>query len=295
MIHYKKKDKIINVDMIESTNQINEMTELYNLNSLITSRLGCVESAFIIKYIYNFNLPSHLLRHDDIDKNMRTNAGFYYNNQENKKEICDWWCNETIELLNNSTPTSCYCVINFDIPLWSLINLKKKFYNYGDVHKIILKNSEGKKILYIGNGVTSIKKGFEIGLQNMWNFPVSNFSMYYLKTPQTTEGCKYPNNSIKETCEVILKEIQEKYSDFDTAILGCGAYGPPLINSLRKIYKKKNIIYLGSDCFKMFGVYSHMMPLVDPCAKKENWIDIVDELPSGCENHPEPKYWKKKI
>ena len=141
---------------------------------------------------------------------MRTNAGFYYKDKDFKKEICDWWCKETIELIHRSTLTSCYCFLNFDLTLWSLLDIRKKFYNYCNVHKIILQNSEGKKILYIGNGVESIKKGFELGLQNMWKFKVSNFSMYYLKTPQTTEGCEYPHKSIRDTCEFLVEEILEK-------------------------------------------------------------------------------------
>ena len=41
---------------------------------------------------------------------------------------------------------------------------------------------------------------------------------------------------MKETVEILVKEIQEKYSDFDTAVLGCGAYGAPIMNYLRKIF-----------------------------------------------------------
>ena len=44
----------------------------------------------------------------------------------------------------------------------------------------------------------------------------------------------------------------------------------------------------------MFGVYSHLMPYThEHEAIKENWIEVVDTLPEGCKNHPEPKYWKK--
>ena len=222
--------------------------------------MGCVESVFIMKYLFNFNMPSHLSRSDDIDHNMRENAGFYYKNSNMRDEVSKWWCENTKELLLSETITSCYCVLNFDLILWALLDLKKKFYNYGELSKIILQNSEGKKVLYIGSAVESIKAGYDRGLQNAWNFPVSNFSMYYLKTPQTTTGCPLPHESIKETCEYLVKEIDEKYKDFDTAVLGCGAYGPPLTNMLRKKYPNKNLIYLGGECYKMFGVYSKGMP-----------------------------------
>ena len=117
--------------------------------------------------------------------------------------------------------------------------------------------------------------------------------MYYLKTPQTTQGMDYPHETMIETCEDILNKILQKYSDFDTAIFGCGAYASPLINALRKKFPNKNLIYLASDCFKMFGVYSKMMPYTYFTeAIPENWIEVIEEVPKGCENHPEKRYWK---
>lgn len=286
------KNRVINEDITESTNQVEELTQLYNQNKLITSRIGCVESAFIIKYL-KINLPTHLYKENNIDHHMKSNAGFYYKDSNRKKELWKWWIDETIDLIKSEIITSCYCFLNFDLIMWSSLDLNKKFYNYCIVNKILLKNSEGKKILYIGNSVDSIKTGYDRGVQNAWNFPVSNFSMYYLKTPQTTLGCEYPHDSIKETCEILLNQIEENYKDFDTAILGCGAYGPPLINALRKKFINKNIVYLGGECFKMFGVYSNGMPYTNyNDAIKENWIEVLEERPKGCENHPEPKYWK---
>lgn len=289
----KPNNAIMNKDIVESTNQEEELTELYKQNKLVTSRLGCVESAFMIKYLFNFDLPTHLSRNTDLDYNMRTNAGFYYKDPNMCNEISKWWCEQTKELLLSETILSCYCFLNFDIPLWALLDLKNKFYNYSCIGKILLQNSEGKKMLYIGSAVDSIKAGYERGLQKAWQFPVSNFSMYYLKTPQTTQGCPYPHSSIKETCEVLIKEIDEKYSDFDTAVLGCGAYGSPIINMLRKKYPNKNLCYLGAECYKMFGIYSKGMPYTYYSeAVKENWIEVVETIPTGAEKHPEPKYWK---
>lgn len=289
----EQKDVITNKDIIESTNQEKELIELYKQNKLVTSRLGCVESAFMIKYLFNFNLPSHLFRNSELDYEMRNNAGFYYKDPNIYNEISKWWCEQTKELLLSETITSCYMILNFDLVLWSLLDLKKKFYNYSYISKILLQNSEGKKMLYIGSAVDSIKAGYERGLQNAWQFPVSNFSMYYLKTPQTTIGCSFPHSSIKETCELLINEIDEKYKDFDTAVLGCGAYGPPIINMLRKKYPNKNLCYLGAECYKMFGVYSKGMPYTFYSeAIKENWIEVLENKPPGTKGHPEPKYWK---
>ena len=150
----------------------------------MTIRLGCVESDFILKYGFNFDLQSHLKSDNDIDKYMRKHAGLYYKNYQLKNKICNWWCKETIQLINTAILTSCYNVLNFDLTLWAFLNIRKKFHNYSHIYKIILKYSEGKKILYIGNGVDSIKKSYQDGLQSKWKFKVSNFYMYYLKTPK---------------------------------------------------------------------------------------------------------------
>ena len=77
--------------------------------------------------------------------------------------------------------------------------------------------------------------------------------------------------------------------------LGCGAYGPPIINILRKKYPNKNLCYLGAECYKMFGIYSKGMPytlIIRARELKENWIEVLESKPPGTENHPEPKYWK---
>jgi hypothetical protein len=57
---------------------------------------------------------------------------------------------------------------------------------------------------------------------------------------------------------------------------------------------QKNLIYLGSDCFKMFGVKINLQPweLYDSNVNKDAIIDIVESLPDGCINHLGKKYWK---
>lgn len=296
-ITVNSESDIMNKDMRESQNQITELTQLYKENKLITVRLGCVESAFFMDKVYKFKMPSHLLIQDSskIDKYMQENAGLYYKDKVFKDKVLNWWCQETKELLlhTSTTLTSAYCFLNYDICTWALLNMKKTFYNYGNMTDILLQHSEGKRLLYVGNSVGSIQAGYNRGLQKAWKFPVSNFSMYYLKTPQTTIDMKYPHNSMIETCEQLLCELVAQYSDFDTAIFGCGAYASPLINALRKKFPQKNLIYLGSDCFKMFGIYSKMMPYTYfSKAVTENWIEVVEEVPVGCENHPEKRYWK---
>lgn len=289
---------IQNFDMIKSINQVEELKDLFINNNLIAFRPGCIESSFLLKYYFNMDLNTHIhYVHNDIDYHIKNNAGLYYKNINRKKEVLDWWCENYIDLLNNSTFTSCYIALHFDIPLMAKLNLKGKYYSCNHLYRIILENSENKKILYVGNNILSIKTGYERDLKKLWKFPVSNFSMYYLQTPQTTLGMEYPHDTMIETCDELINIINEKYNDFDTAIFSCGAYGSSLINILRKLYPNKNLLYLGSDCFRMFGCYSHMQKWQDieppENFNKEHVFEVLEELPEGCKNHPEKKYWKK--
>lgn len=291
-----RKDTVINNDIIEATN-IDELLELYKIKKLITIRLGCVESSFLIENISEIDTRYHLSCPDGKrgnDKYMKTNAGLYYSNDAKKEKVCKWWITNTEELVKNSILTSCFCFLNFDLVLWSLLGIKNKIlYNFDLIPQIILQNSEGQKILFVGNNVDSIRTSYNNGIQNMWNFDISKFEMYFIKTPQTTLGMEYPDKNMIHSTNKIVDEISEKYSDFDTAIFACGAYSAPLINILRKKYDNKNLIYLGSKAFEMFGVYSKGMPLQNRSdMKKENWIEVVETLPEGCQQHPEPKYWK---
>ena len=296
------ENTIKNKDMIESTNQYNELKKIFINKNLIAFRPGNVESTFLLKYHFDFDLNNQCdFKKYNIDYYIRNNAGLYYKNINRKKEVLDWWCNNTIELLYNSKYCSSYNMLNCDIPLMAKLDLKGKFYNYAFLYKLILENSEGKKILYIGNAVKSIKTGYERNLKKLWNFPVSNFSMYYLMTPQTTIGMDYPHDTMIETCNELIETIKNNYSDFDTAIFGCGCYGSCLMNILRLLYPNKNLIYLGSDCFKMFGITTELFPwqnLTDftgACELNKDYLfEVIEELPDGCKNHPEKKYWKLK-
>jgi hypothetical protein len=285
---------ITNNDIVESVNQVEELTRLYLEGNLVSSRMGCIETMFLLKYNFEFDGKYHKrLNINDIDKEMRDHTGLYYTND--KDRILRWWSDNTIEFIKKSILCSSYNVLNFDLILWSKLNIKgAKFYNYCHLGKIVLKSSEGKRILYIGSAVKSIEYGYN-KIHKIWSkIPISNFKMYYLETPITTTGNIYPDENIIITVEKLVNTINEKYSDFDTAILGCGCYGPPIINYLSKIYKGKNLLYLGSACYTIFGAYTDMMPINDSDITLDECFLVLEDLPEGCIAHPEKKYWKQQ-
>ena len=290
-----KKETLLNKDITQEL-KYELLLEKYNDNNLILTRMGNVESSFICMYYYNKKIYWHKkMDEENLDIYMKKNAGLYYKNEKDKKTILDWWCENTIEIIKQSELSACYLHLYWDLILWSLLDLKKGFYNYGNIHKLILQNSGGKKILYIGNAIKSIEYSHNYGIQNMWNFKIPNFELYLLKTPQTTLNMEYPDDNIKITIEKLFHEIITNFSDFDTAIFGCGAYGPPLMNLLAKKFKNKNMLYLGSLCYTMFGLYTDGMPIpkYDKDIVSKNWIPVLETYNQSFINIDNAKYWNK--
>ena len=130
----------------------------------------------------------------------------------------------------------------------------------------------------------------------MWSFNIPKFELYLLKTPQTTLNMEYPDDNIKITTEKLLDEIIKNYSDFDTAIFSCGAYGPPLMNLLSKKFKNKNMLYLGSLAYSMFGLYTDCLPIPkDKEAVNKNWILVLEDYNENFINIDNSKYWNKPV
>lgn len=276
---------------------VQDLVHLYLQNSLITTRLGCVESAFILKEKFDFFWDDHL--HESCikqgkDFRMKTNAGFYYQNDCDTTTVSVWWIERTLSAVKKSVLTSCLCVLHYDLTLWASMNLKRAFYNWGELPKLILQNSLEKKILYVGSGVKSIQHGYDRGVQKAWTFHVPHFELQTFATPQTTLGMPYPDSSIKETTEKLVEKITKDCANFDTVIFGCGAYGPPLTDILSEKLPGRNYIYLGSACYTMFGIYSHEMPIPDQETVKENWVEVLEEFDERLSGIDGGKYWKRR-
>lgn len=295
------KDKmIINKDLICKNCDYHNLESLYKNNKLITTRLGIVETNFILRYIFkhinSLNDSYKNIKDEEMDIYMRINAGMYYKNIKDKDIVWRWWINQTIQSLNKSILTSSFHVLFNDILLWSYLDLKGTFYNWGNFDKFVLMNSEDKNILYVGSATTSIQYSYENKIyQKAWKFKISNFALFYVKTPQTTLDMDYPDDNMMITTNHLLKEINENIikNKINTIILGCGSYGPPLINQLMDLHNNINIMYLGSKCYSMFGLYTSGMPIPiqDRDVNAENWIQVLEKCDERCKNIDKGKYW----
>ena len=280
---------------IYDDNENSEIIEKLKNNSLTTIRLGNVESEFLIKYMTSIKLPGDYNSKFEIDYKMRTNAGLYYKNSEDRKDVLKWYVDNFLELVKNDEVvlTSCYAFLKWDLILYSHLNISnKKLYNWELFTKVLLTNIDYKKILVISNAVDILKKSFDRNLQTVYKITLSQIdSINYIKTPQTTIGSEYIDDNIMITCDNIYNQI--KLYDFDIVLLACGAYGCPISNFINKNYSSKSVIYLGSLIYTIFGIYSNGIPIPNyDFIHKDKFIEIEEKCPEHCKNIDQGKYWK---
>jgi hypothetical protein len=285
------KESINNNDIIINTD-INEIISKIKDNSLHTLRLGCVEASFYLMYKLGKRIPLDHLNYDDsIDGRMQQNAGLYYNNEEDKHKVIEWYCDNLTELAKKATITSCISGIKYDLFFYAYINIVgKTLHDWGLLPDVLITNLQNKKVLIVSNATDILKKSYDRGLQNVYNIEICQFSSVgYIKTPQTTKGSYYPHENSIVTTEEIFREIQNE--DYDIALLACGVYGVPLTNMIQK--SGKMAVYLGSALYTMFGVYNHGIPLpTNPIYNTLNFIEVEEECPSHCKHIDLGKYWK---
>jgi len=289
--HNKKKK---NPDLRESS-KFSDLAALYRANKLITTRLGSIESQFIAAAGYGS--PWCGQNEHSTSEGMQTNAGMYFRNQTDQRNVMAWWLSETIDIVRHSVLTSCLVFLHLDLLVWAHIGATGYYYNWGnhDLFKIILRESESKMVLYLGQATDSMQAGYE-NLQNVWKFNVSNFSFHTVYIPQSTRGMSQPNSSMINVASNIVDYIDSRYSSFDTAVLGCGAWGPPIMNLLRKKYgKTKNLMYLGSETYQLFGVRTRQLGLgKDKDANKHNLVPVAEHPDEGSIAHIDSgKYWRR--
>ena len=132
---------------------------------------------------------------------------------------------------------------------------------------------KGKKVLVIHPFVKSFQKQLNNNFQMFKNtgifLPDQEFVFY--KTFQTIAG-NHIHDSWVETFNIMCNDI--KNLDFDIALLGCGGYGLPLCNYIKKSLKK-SAIYIGGGLQLLFGVTGKRWDT------NENIQKIIRE--NGCE------------
>ena len=112
----------------------------------------------------------------------------------------------------------------------------------------------GKRVLVINPFVVSFKRqldrGFSMFQEGHLQMFQKNQEFVFYKSFQTAAGNRLHSSWI-ETFNIMCEDI--KKMDFDIALLGCGGYGLPLCDYIKRKLNK-SAIYVGGGIQLMFGV-----------------------------------------
>lgn len=138
-----------------------------------------------------------------------------------------------------------------------------------------MKALEGKKVLVIHPFKETIEAQYakrKLLFKN--NDCLPDFDLKVIKAVQSMAGEETPFSSWFEALDYMKDEISK--TDFDVAIIGCGAYGLPLAGFIKEELHKK-AIHMGGGTQLLFGIKGKrwISDYKDPCYRNlfnENWV-----------------------
>lgn len=151
---------------------------------------------------------------------------------------------------------------------------------------------EGKKVLVIHPFEDTIRKQ-HARLDKLFANPkmAPHYELKTIKAVQSIAGNQPEGfNDWFEALDWMKREIDK--TDFDIAIIGCGAYGFPLAAYVKQIGKKA--IHLGGATQYLYGIISSASENNPKLSnlKNEHWVrPSKEETPHGIENVENSRYW----
>lgn len=151
---------------------------------------------------------------------------------------------------------------------------------------------EGKKVLVIHPFEDTIRKQHD-RLDKLFAHPemAPHYELRTIKAVQSIAGNQPEGfNDWFEALDWMKREIDK--TDFDIAIIGCGAYGFPLAAYVKQIGKKA--IHLGGATQYLYGIISSASENNPKLSnlKNEHWVrPSKEETPQGIEKVENSRYW----
>lgn len=270
----------------------------------MAARYGSVESRAIVNYelkkrnnadIYFILL--HLLGKINLFwkdnprffEELNLNAGFFPNEENLLEEFVNLYINESkqLDLLGIWNEYEEFLDVPEETKLCKIRELEPWFYNEPWTAAL-----EGKKVLVIHPFEETIIKQYErkdLLYKNEKILP--DFELKTIKAVQTIAGEKSEFKDWFEALESMKNKMNS--TDFDVAIIGCGAYGFPLAAHAKKLGKIG--IHLGGVTQLLFGIkgsrwenWTHYTEL-----RKNNGKDWVfaNEIPKDYKKIENGCYW----
>jgi len=237
---------------------------------------------------YNKDVEKLISLHPEIVKICETNAGFYAT--QNYSQELNYFLEVYLESLRKSDMVYTCCPLNEKgqtIGEIFLRGFQERYYIWSAyfIHEWF-PLLEGKKVLVCSPFKKSIlaqwdrrdllfSKDLVHGTHGKITYP--NFALDVVETHNTIEGnTPYPHRNWRESLNDMSASIAER--EFDIALLGCGSYGSPLCETIRKLGKKA--LYLGSWCQYIFGIKAKRWENAGNPANiwfNEHWVKPLEE------------------
>lgn len=280
------------MNILENNSSNILISELIKRNEpFAISRLGILELRSLCWSLINRTIPGHLIGL------LQNNAGVYgdnihtiYNSFFN--EYCESIKNCNIHVVWDTNDLIEQQKIIFDALSTTQLYVTHKtvepFY-YDDPCSQHLYN---KKVLIISPFSNTIYKQYYDNRTKIWNNQkiLPKFNLITYKSIQSI-GNTGPHNNWLESLNIMKNDISN--INFDIALLGCGAYGNPLVSYIYK-YLNKTAIYVGGGLQLIFGIKGkrwESFPDIN-CNYNDSWVrPSINETPQAALSVEEGCYW----
>lgn len=279
-------------------------------NPCYIGRVGTVEGAIVHNYLSIKSNKCYLLKLVDFVKGeqrlpwwdtsrpvdeLMNNAGFFTsNNRPTIKELEDF-SKLYVEGIGNMDICGHFEYYERFLPFskgCKMVQLETLYPFFVDnAWSRVLK---GKRVLVIHPFVDTIKRQYEKRKKLFVNPDIlPEYELISLKAVQSIGGSNNEFQDWFEALEYMKKQIYE--TDFDIAIIGCGAYGLPLSSFVKNIGKKA--IHIGGGTQLLFGIKGKRWEeqYTNTCYKdmfNEFWVyPSNEEKPSSASKVENGCYW----
>jgi hypothetical protein len=277
-------------------------------NKLIIERLKSCEPVMIARYgstelqclaayirespILSKNALYHQFHWDDVMENMHILSGFFPNrNFDHLIEFCKLMIRDTeqVDILGSWRKEEYYMKPYLETAVRIRLNSLEPYLNNFPWSKYL----EGKKVLVIHPFSNTIKSQYEkrhLLFNNTDILP--EFKLTTIRAVQTIAGNEDPRfNTWFEALDFMKSELDK--SDYEIALIGCGAYGFPLAAHVKR--SGKIAIQLGGSLQLLFGIkgkrWENRQKFAD--LMNEHWVYPSDEdIPKNKDVVEGGCYWK---
>ena len=257
----------------------------------MAGRLGTIElSAMDHGYQKKLGLQKHIS--ESTINMLCNNAGFFPNSEFYVDKFSELMLEslEEADLLGCWQDNELYYFCHFTNKKVNFCQLKYIEPELGNP-KSWLSALKGKKVLVIHPYEKTILSQFKKRSDIFPNGFLPDFELKTIKAVQTIAGTKDERfETWFEALEWMKKQIDE--TDFDIALIGCGAYGFPLAAYIKKIGKQA--IHIGGATQLIFGIIGSRWEEKDYVKKcmNEYWIrPLPEETPVKAKTIENACYW----